>query len=480
MLFLKVLINSSFLRVLTLFLNATFLSLFDDRVSVLALGPDLRFDGPDESDYPDYQRIREAFLVVDRGKTVVFADLGSNDATEVKQFAKGRGLKWILDAFEGSESEPFVFANGRSARWYGDFFERCTRVFLEEAAGTVWLITNWPEGPAVTPTCNLWWFLELPLLKLNEDVPLIVRVNRYNFWKINIYLNKNDKDPFDPRKHNGDDPRLPGEGGNGPTIFGVSLGAVNGLIGGALGTGTGLGSGAASLIPDLVPGLVLPPSGGAESKDDSDNEDGVKTDVVGNIIGSLPSLNSPAVTEDQQALADTVGALDAPVIFKRQGNPVCFEWSDVPGKVPDFPTFPGDPRLTVTTVGTEDPNYFDMAKGGWASIHVTQHAKVFPLLQISDDYKLDLYIRNPANHDQLLGSVEGASPPAGQPIKVPSLLPFVVFVWTGATNDDPLHFKYGEFGQEWDSNDKSDDHKCDFQPWTPDSREGTCLFQYDD
>lgn len=479
--------NSSFLHLLTLFVYATFLTLFHDRISALAAGPDLRFEGPDRSDYPNDRDIQRAFVGVGLSKTVVFADLGSNHATEAQKFAARFGATWILDAFRSPDGRPFVFANGRSARWYSDFIERVTRVWLRAASGTVWLVTDFPDGPRVVPACNLWWSVELPLLKLNEEVRIIMRVNRKNFWQINIYLNKNDDDPFRPKDGDGGTPRLPGgsPGGRPGGIvgddfglgfaigIGIGAGAGIGFIGGSLGAGGGLGV-------DPGAGPVLPSLGPDGSKDETDNQDGVKTDVLGNVIGFVPSLNPPAVTDDQQAMVNIDGALDAPGIFKRQGNPVCYDWSDAG----DFPTFPGDPRLTTysvgisDSVGVPDPQYYDMAKGGMALIQVTQHAKIFPLLQLSDDYKLDIRIVNPANNDQLLGSVVGADAPQGQPIKVLSQLPYALFAWTGATDDEPLHFRYGEFGQEWDSNDNSPEHQCDFKAWTADDRKGTCQFKY--
>ncbi|MCJ1427134.1 hypothetical protein MMC29_005037 [Sticta canariensis] len=468
----KVLMNSSFLHLLTLFIHAIFLTLFHDRISAFAAGPDLRFEGPDRSDYPNDRDIQRAFVGVGRSKTVVFADLGSNHATEAQQFAARFGTTWILDAFRSSDERPFVFANGRSARWYNDFIERVTRVWLGAASGTVWLVTSFPNGPRVVPACNLWWSVELPLLKLNEQVRVIIRVNRSNFWMINVYLKKDDDDPFGPKDGDGGKPRLPG--GTGGDEFGIGFGIGIGI---GIGAGTGLMGGlgpVGGLDVDPGAGPALPSPGLDGSKDETDNQDGVKTDVLGNVIGFVPSLNPPAVTDDQQAMVNIDGAFDAPGIFKRQGNLVCYDWSDAA----DFPTFPGDPRLTTYSVGIPDPQYYDMANGGMASIQVTQHAKIFPLLKLSDDYKLDIRIVNPANHDQLLGSVVGVDAPQGQPIKVLSLLPYALFAWTGATDDEPLHFRYGEFGPEWDSNDRSPEHRCDFQTWTAGDRTGTCKFKY--
>lgn len=460
MLVLKVLINFSFLRLLSLFVRSISLTLLHDRISVLAAGPDLRYKGPEESDYPNDDGIRESFLGVKHGKTVVFADLGRNDATDAQKCARELDKTFIYDAFPNS----YLFRNGRSPRWYSDFIERVTRVWLGAASGVVFLVTNYPDGPSLRPSCKLWWFIELPLLKLNEKVRVIARVNRKNCWMKNVYLDKDEKDPFDPNKRgSGDLPRLPG--GNGGSIFGAGIGA-GGLMGG-LGVGAGARAG-----QELVHGLYLPLSGGDGSNDETYNGDGVKTDVLGNIIGFLPSENPPTVTDEQHATVDINGASDASGIFKRQSTPVCYDWSDIP----DFPTFPGDPRLTTYFEGVPDPQYFDMAQGGWALIQVTQYAKIFPLLQISDDYKLDLWIRNPANNNQLLGSVVSADAPKDQQIQVVSLLPFALYVWTGATDDDPLHFRYGEL--EWDSNDDSDDHKCVFGAWTTEKREGTCKLHY--
>lgn len=473
----KILRSSLFLRLLTLFIHAAFLTLFHDRISALATGPDLRFEGPDRSDYPTDRDIRRAFVGVGRSKTVVFADLGSNRATEAQQFAARFEMTWILDAFRKSDGRPFVFANGRSARWYNDFIERVTRVWLGAASGTVWLITDFPDGPRMVPACSLWWSVELPLLKFNDQVRTIMRVNRKNFLNVNVYFNKDGDEPDSPTDDkDGGTPSLPGgSGGDGGGIGDDALG-LGVAIGALIGTGAGMGlmGFGARAGGGLGGSPVLPLPGLDRSKDGTDDQDGVKTDVLGNSIGFVPSLNSPSVTDDRQAMVNIDGALDAPGIFKRQGNPVCYDWSDAA----DFPTFPGDPRLATYSVGLQDPQYYDMAKGGMALIQVTQHAKVFPLLQLSDDYKLDIRIVNPANQDQLLGSVVGASPPPGQPIKILSLLPFALFAWTGATDDEPLHFRYGEFGQEWDSNDKSAEHMCDFETWTADSRKGTCQFKY--
>lgn len=467
MLIFKVLTNTSFLRLLTLFFNATSLTLFHDSISVLAGGPDLRYEGPETSDYPNDDDIREAYIGVEPGKTVVFAGLGRNDATEAQEFAKSRKRTWVYDAFRSSDGQPFVFRNGRSARWYGDFVERFSRVWLAAASGLVWLVTNFPDGPGVMPSCSLWWYVELPVLKLNDGVQIIVRVNRYKLWNMNIYLDKRENDPFDPNRRESDPPRLGGENEGG--IFGAGIGAGTGLIGGGLGAGAGTGAGT-GVGQGIVPGLSLPSSGDDGSKDDIYIEDGVKTDVLDNTIGLLPSVNPPAVADEQEAMAGTDGALD---VFRRQSNPVYYDWSDEP----DFPTFPGDPRLATYTVGVTDSQYFDMAKGGAALIQVTQYAKSFPPLHPhwSDNYKLDLWIRNPANHNQLLGSVVGADAPPGHPIKVVSLLPYALFVWTGAADTDPLHFRYGEFGAEWSSDDAS---ACHLDPWTPEKREGTCHFQY--
>lgn len=472
MLFLKAATTPSFLCVLTLFFNVTFLTLIHNRSSVQAADPDLSFDdGPDDSDYPDDKAIRQAFLGVARDKGVVFADLGKHDATEAKVFAQSRGLTWIYDAFRSDDGTPFLFANGRSSRWYGDFILRLTRFWIDQLSGIVWLVTTFPDGPRVLNiyTCTIWWYIELPLLQANEKVRIIKRVDRQDFSRTNIYLDKDDNDPFGSKKRvGGDPPRL--SGGNGGSIFGVGVGAGAGLMEGVAGTGVGAGVGAAR---NLVPGLYLPSSGGDGSKDSGN---GVTTDVVGNIIGYLPPVDLPAGTDEQQAMAEKDGAVDAVGIYKRGRNPSCYDWSDEPK--PDFPTFPGDPRLTTYTVGISDPRYYDMARGGWAVIQVTQYAKTFPLLHLSDDYKLDVEILNPANHNQLLGSVMGANAPQDQRIKIVSLLPFALFVWTDDKPDDPLHFQYGEFGKEWEGDDDSPEHQCKFDGWTAEKRTGSCKFQY--
>lgn len=477
MLFFKLLIHSSFPRLLALFSNAFFLTLFHERIAVLAAGPDLTLDGPDKSDYPDDEAISKAFLGVGRSQSVVFGDW--NDAGGAMEFARLRGKQWIYDAFPiSSDRQHYMFRNGRSLRWFGDFYERCTRVWLEAAAGWVWLITDFPDGPPVIPICKLWWFVELPVLKLNDNVRVIVRVSRFNYYKINIFLNKDDSDPSDP-KHggSGNPPGLPGENPGG--LFGI--GAGTGLLGGSWGAGTGAGLGVGGVAhtgQELIRGLYLP---SGDDDDDDDDEDGAKTDVLGNIMGSLPLVNpSAGTTDEQQDIAQKDGALEAPRIlriFNRQSTIACYDW--IIG--PDFPPFPGDPRQATYSLGVEDQQYYDGANDHSALVQVIQYAKSFSLLYKSDDYKLDLWIRNPndLNHQpqgQLLGSVIGANAQEGAAVKVLSLLPYALFVSTGATNADPLHFRYGE--QEWDSNDNSDEHKCKFNAWTAENREGSCNFKY--
>lgn len=470
----------SFLCVLTLFFNATFLTPFHKRISVFAADVD-----PNKSDYPDDDQIRAAFLGVQKGKTVVFADLDRNNVKEAEEFARKRGLTWIYDAFPKVDGEPYIFANGRSPEWWPDFIYRVVKIWIKAASGTVWLVTNYPNGPRLIRPCSMWWFLELPFLKDNEDVRLIIRIDRLNFENWNVYLNKDETDPFDPDKPNdGDVPLLPkypdGDGAGGGMFgvgVGVGIGTGTGLMGGGLGAGggAGLGIGAgADAGHNLVPGLYLPSSGDEGSKDKTDNGEGVITDIPDNIVGFLPSLNLPDVTDEQQAIPKTDLSWDAPGISKRQASSACYDWSDKP----DFPTFPGDPRLTQYSLGVVDTQYYNMAKGGWAVIKVTQYAKQFPLLHLSDDYKLDITILNPANDNHVLGSVVHANAPEGEPIKLTSLLPFALFAWTGAGDADPLYFKYGEFGQMWNTNDKSDEHKCKLDPWIADQRQGTCLLHY--
>ncbi|MCJ1466769.1 hypothetical protein MMC07_005389 [Pseudocyphellaria aurata] len=475
MLFFKLLIHSSFPRLLALLSHAFLLTLIHDRIAALAAGPDLTLEGPDQSDYPDDEDISKAFLGVGRGQSVVFADW--NGAEAALDFARLRGKKWIYDAFPiSSDSQHYMFRNGRSLRWYGDFYERCTRVWLEAAAGWVWLITDFPDGPPVIPSCKPWWLVELPLLKLNDNVRVIVRVSRVNYYKINIFLNKDDSDPFDPKKPGSSNP--PGlPSGNQGGLFGI--GAGTGLLGGSWGASTGAIGGAAHVGQELIRGLYLPSSDGDDDDDDeNDNEDGVKTDVLGDVMGSLPLVNLFAgTTDEQQDMAEKDGALEAPRIFNRQTTTVCYNWINGP----DFPPFPDDPRQTRYSLGIEDQQYYDGASDHSALVQVVQYAKSFALLYNSNDYKLDIWIRNPANPNhqpqgQLLGSVIGADAQEGAAVKVLSLLPYALFVSTGATNADPLHFRYGE--QEWDSNDNSDEHKCEFKAWTDEKREGSCNFKY--
>lgn len=130
--------------------------------------------GPDESDYPSDEQIRQDILRIPEDSTVMYTEVGG--LYPVRLFAeRTTPPKFLyLDAFPYG----YTWSNGRSGKWYQDFLDRLCAVFSDFAMGTVYLVSKYPYGPE--SDCSMWKRIEYPALQANPDVNEIILVDYTN------------------------------------------------------------------------------------------------------------------------------------------------------------------------------------------------------------------------------------------------------------------------------------------------------------
>lgn len=129
--------------------------------------------GPEVSDYPDEDQIRQDILGIARDRTVMYTEVGGS-LYPVRLFAERDTLNKLYiytDAFPYG----YTFSNGRSAKWYQNFMDDVCKVYSDFAAGTVWLVSKYPTGPEFA--CSMWNRIEYPALTANPDVREIILVD---------------------------------------------------------------------------------------------------------------------------------------------------------------------------------------------------------------------------------------------------------------------------------------------------------------
>ncbi|MCJ1470411.1 hedgehog receptor activity [Pseudocyphellaria aurata] len=146
--------------------------------------PELILQGPDTSDYPDDDQIRQDIILAPEDGTVMYTEIGS--LYPVRYFAENsRPQKYIY-----SDCFPYgyTWSNGRSGKWYQDFLDRLCRIVCEFASGKVYLVSKYPYGPE--SKCSVWSRIEFPALTANVLVDEIILVDFTNdgrtrpFWTI--------------------------------------------------------------------------------------------------------------------------------------------------------------------------------------------------------------------------------------------------------------------------------------------------------
>jgi len=111
------------------------------------------------------------------------------------------------------------------------------------------------------------------------------------------------------------------------------------------------------------------------------------------------------------------------------------------------------------------PNNDRGYRAGWCGIHVTQYQKP----DAASSYAIEIPHLNDANENKI-GSI-GKSGPS---VSLTSKLPLTVEIKTGAVDDDPIRFAYGN--QFWDSNDST---RCSVGAYDSGRREMDCGFNCD-
>lgn len=130
--------------------------------------------GPDQSDYPSDEQIRQDIFRIPADSTVMYTEVGG--LYPVRLFAERSSPQKLLylDAFPYG----YTWTNGRSAKWYQDFLDRLCAIFSDFAVGTVYLVSKYPYGPETD--CSMWKRIEYPALQANPDVNEIILVDYTN------------------------------------------------------------------------------------------------------------------------------------------------------------------------------------------------------------------------------------------------------------------------------------------------------------
>ena len=153
---------------------------------------------------------------------------------------------------------------------------------------------------------------------------------------------------------------------------------------------------------------------------------------------------------------------------------------------PDFPGYTGmsgrpkDASRPASSYGALYP----FAPGALATLLITQYGKRFDSQRQSSDYHLDITILDPAG--KVIFTQKQIDAPSRQEITVDAGLNFLLHVKVADEKDGPISFRYGDplilnvvNGVKWDSNDKSQDHRCATDPaglWE-DKRQIMCMFK---
>lgn len=125
------------------------------------------------------------------------------------------------------------------------------------------------------------------------------------------------------------------------------------------------------------------------------------------------------------------------------------------------------PDADSLVAGSVNVPPFPGAAADWGNVNFVQHQRK----SLDANSQLDVSITNALGQE--IGVLDGTIAIPGQEIVVLSQAPFAVRITVPASDDEPLHFKYGEL--TWESNDGA---RCTVDPWKGGVREGKCYFQY--
>lgn len=483
----RILIYPSVLRLCTFLAIATFLAFSGRRGNALAspLDSGSHSVSPGNNGYPSDDQIRAAFLGVSIHHTVLGAIRATEGATWL--FATSTGRVSLYNAFEDNV-QPFL-RDGRGPKdGFSDFMERSTKFFIEQSAGKVWVLSDWPNGPDERQDC-VWREIQFPNLKKNSKVTSIWLVDRFHFQRQKqIWPSETQTKPEE--KPNPQQPSGGRRRGGRPQFGLVPLLGVGGSAGLTLGTGTG-GLGGLDMFPLGIP---------TDNTNDPGSGDtpGVKTDVLDNTVGNLPSVfNGPAGGDELKTTLGTEGMIGTSGT-DTSGNGNLFgdldkDWKDYEmptrrhlglqarfGPACDWSiyplTTPNDPSSDQTTDNSIVPPPSKYVAPGaissLATVQVTEYEENLPAMDQTGHPHLEISISNKAG--EVIGGLQATDAPPDQDLTVWSNLPYALRV---SLNEEVLYFKYAwdtPYAISWDMNDP----KCQIGPWNTGIRGVYCDFTY--
>ncbi len=143
--------------------------------------------GPETSDYPDDNAIRDNFITP-TGSFVFFSGIpNSQPASNFAQSLKNHSVTYH-DAFPPQFVKHTTPAN--STQWFQDYLDRLFGIFAENAVGDVFLVTHFDE---IVRACSIWHRIELATLEANPAVSSITLVDYTNFSNKKILIESSTK-----------------------------------------------------------------------------------------------------------------------------------------------------------------------------------------------------------------------------------------------------------------------------------------------
>lgn len=461
--------------------------------------------GSDPRQYPNEDEIQAAFLGVHKDQTVLSAGQGVTPGT-TWLYAASTGRISPYNAFEASV-QPFVYEGYGPGQGFSRFFEACTRLLIQQSAGKVRVLSNWPDGPDTSGDCNFWTDIQFPGLTGNQRVTSIWLVDR-RAWHREKQIWPEPK----AEKNKGGEPNPQ------PQTGGRRRGGRPGLalaaplvLGGVGSTGLSLGTGIGGI--GSIP--IVPPYDDTNDKKPGDQI----TDVLDGIVGELPpAIGHPAEGGEMstafgtQSLLDTIGTDGSGSSGLLEDLDKDWSASGVPVRrhlglqarfgpsCPDYFAKTSTPPFTPS-LSDEDDDEADaqpasqfVAPGAripaLATVQVIQYEENFPMVEQTGHCHVEISITTPGPDpvpDQL-GGLSVTDAPPGQDLIVWSSLPYALRVSVGgglfsSPFNDPqtLYFKYAwdtPYAKSWDMNDKSAEHGCQIGPWNTGMRGVYCEFAY--
>lgn len=499
----------------SLFLIAIVLARFPSKQTLFALAaeldlepdwdlnrPDSDFmDGPrTKSDYPNDEKIAEAFMDPGEDRFAVWADIGDYESEDHEN------IPWKLQRYtlqftrfivwncypEVTPGTHFLDRNFRSRRWNEDFWRRSLRIaILRGARGGVHLVSRGPNGPR--DSCEDWHRRQFPQLRAILAVKWIDLIDIDTLEVVKRYWQRENFDTESKDNPSGID----GGGGGGNIMNGGREGGnpvINNLVG-AGNTLIGGGGVAAAVVESIPPAVWVGGTVGANLLSNvlkgSPSPDEL-TDVIDHPnLGEQWPANLPAGSIGKQAMVlpnDASNLFDisqGTAMRPRDLGSTCnralgwekfseFRWNPPPGSTNGGPSnseplFQVGLGALVPPVGPLNKLFNPLAKGSGnlLTVNVVQTRLQPPAEAEAGTCHLDVTILDGSN--KLIASQNGDIEDSLElRVETPNLPSSFLLSWTGLQDSSLIHFRYGR--QSWDSTDSI----CQTGPYVDDKRTVSC------